>query len=66
MIANDKSEPLLLTAAQAAKVLAISPRTLWTLTDTGVVPCVRLGRSVRYSTDDLREVIRKNRRGTNC
>ena len=65
MSAN-KDEPLLLTALKAAKLLAISPRTLWTLTDSGVVPCVRLGRSVRYSVDDLREVIRTNRSGTNC
>ncbi len=66
MITNDKDEPLLLTAPKAAKMLAISPRTLWTLTQQGVVPCVRLGRSVRYSVDDLREVISKNRSGTNC
>ena len=39
---------LLLTRRQAAQALAISERTLWTLTDSGEIPCVRLGKCVRY------------------
>lgn len=45
---------LLLTATEAAEALAISPRTLWSLTDSGELPCVRIGRSVRYDPTDLR------------
>lgn len=45
---------LLLTAREAAQVLCISPRKLWGLTTSGDIPCVRIGRSVRYVTDDLR------------
>jgi excisionase family DNA binding protein len=49
---------LLLTADEAAFALAISPRTLWTLTNAGQIPCVRLGRCVRYAPDALQEWIR--------
>jgi excisionase family DNA binding protein len=48
------SEPLLLTPRQAAEALAISPRKLWGLTAAGTIPAVRIGRLVRYSSDDLR------------
>jgi excisionase family DNA binding protein len=44
---------LLLTAPQAARTLAISPRTLWSLTQRGEVPVVRIGRAVRYDRRDL-------------
>ena len=45
---------LLLTAADAAKALAISPRTLWTLTDNGEIPVVHVTpRSIRYDPRDL-------------
>ncbi|MAT68933.1 MAG: hypothetical protein CMJ58_05360 [Planctomycetaceae bacterium] len=45
--------PLLLTPRDAAQRLAISPRKLWALTASGDVPCVRIGRSVRYDAADL-------------
>jgi excisionase family DNA binding protein len=51
-------EPMLLTVRQAAKVLSISERTLWTLTKTGAIPAVRFGgRNVRYDPADLRRWI---------
>ena len=43
----------LLKPREAADILAISERTLWTLTKQGVIPCVRLGRSVRYRLSEL-------------
>jgi excisionase family DNA binding protein len=48
---------LLLTPREAAAALSISERTLWELTRQGVVPCVRLRRSVRYDVDDLRALV---------
>jgi excisionase family DNA binding protein len=45
--------PLLMTAQQAADALAISPRLLWTLTHGRQIPCIRIGRSVRYDPTDL-------------
>lgn len=49
--------PLLLTAREAAKALSISTRTLWTYTQDGTIPSVRIGGSVRYPIDALREYI---------
>ena len=54
----------LIKATEAAKVLAISPRLLWTLTNGGVIPCVRIGRSVRYDPADLRCYIESNKTGS--
>ncbi len=50
---------LLLNGRQAAKALSISERTLATYTKSGLLPVVRIGHSVRYSPDDLREWIRR-------
>jgi len=47
-------EPLLLRPAEAARFLAISPRKLWELTNCHEVPAIRIGRALRYPTDELR------------
>jgi hypothetical protein len=62
--------PILVSTAQAAAMLAISPRTLWGLTRRvdpaagkiiGEIPAVRIGQpgsknpAVRYRPEDLRE-----------
>lgn len=54
---------LLLTAKDAAKSLAISERTLWARTQSGEIPSVRIGRSVRYSVADLERWIADRRQG---
>lgn len=54
---------LLAKPAAAAEVLGIGVRTLWTLTKRGEIACIRIGRSVRYSTDYLEEWVR-SRAGT--
>ena len=54
---------LLLSAREAAEALAISERTLWSLTKRGEVRCVRIGRSVRYSPDDLADFIARSKEG---
>lgn len=52
------NERLLLTPDEAARQLSICPKSLWSLTvPRGPIRCVRLGRSVRYSVDALREFI---------
>jgi excisionase family DNA binding protein len=50
---------LLLTAREAAKALAVSEKTLWTLTTPrGPIPAIRVGeRSLRYSVRALEEWI---------
>jgi excisionase family DNA binding protein len=45
---------LLMTPPAAAQALSISERTLWELTRVGRIPCIRLGRLVRYDVSALR------------
>jgi excisionase family DNA binding protein len=59
-ITEPPTQLLLMTSRQAAKALSISERTLATYTKLGLLPVVHLGRSVRYSPDDLREWIKKS------
>lgn len=54
---QDRLERLLLTPREAAEALRISERKLWGLTASGQIPCLRIGRSVRYDINDLREWI---------
>lgn len=57
------SEKLLLTPHEAAKALSISPRKLWGMTADGEIPCVRLGRLVRYPIEDLQAWIQSQAKG---
>jgi excisionase family DNA binding protein len=54
---------LLLTVAEAAKALAVSTRTIWSLTNRGELPAVRIGRAVRYEIGDLRAWIDRRKSG---
>ena len=54
---------LLLTPPQTAQALAISPRKLWAMTDSGEIPCIRLGRSIRYDPADLLAWIAAKKKG---
>ncbi len=62
-IAPGGSTVLLLTPQQAAQALAISPRKLWSLTASGDIPCVRLGKCVRYPVDQLQQWIAGQTKG---
>lgn len=46
-------EKLAYTARQAAQMLSICERTLWTLTNAGKIKALRIGRAVRYSRSEL-------------
>ncbi len=46
--ARDRVEPLALRARDAARLLAVSERTLWSLTAADQIPHVRIGRLVVY------------------
>jgi excisionase family DNA binding protein len=50
--------PLLITAADVARLLQVSTRTLWRLRSTGRLPQdVRLGGTVRWRLDEVRKWI---------
>ncbi|MEX1090138.1 MAG: helix-turn-helix domain-containing protein [Phycisphaeraceae bacterium] len=55
-----QATPLLVDPREAARLLGISPRLLWTMTARGDVPCVRAGRLVRYRPETLREWTEQN------
>lgn len=52
---DERGELLAVSAAEAARMLGISERHLWTITNRGQVPCVRLGKRVLYVVTQLRE-----------
>ncbi len=54
-------QTLLLKPVDAATTLSISSRTLWALTDRGEIPCIRIGRAVRYDPRDLTAWISKKK-----
>lgn len=51
---------LLLSTREAAKRLSISERTLFELTKSGQLPCVRLGMAKRYSVETIKKWIQKS------
>ena len=53
----------LLTYRQAAEVLGVSDRSIWTLVDQGTLPAVRFGRSVSIDPADLRAFIDRAKAG---
>jgi len=60
--ANESQRPMLLTSADAARALQISPRKLWELMTRGDIPHVRIGRAVRFRLEDLEKWIEDHRR----
>ena len=56
-------DAFLLSSREAAERLAISQGQLYHMTKAGVLPCVRVGRLVRYSTDTIQQWIRNTESG---
>jgi excisionase family DNA binding protein len=54
------SKPILVDCREAARLLSISPRTLWQLTNDGEIPSLKIGaKCVRYRVVDLETWTRK-------
>jgi len=58
-----KTSSLLLSARDAASALGISARTLWSLTQAGEIPHVRIGRRVLYPHESLATWIARREQG---
>jgi excisionase family DNA binding protein len=56
---TDNPEPILLSATEAAALLAISEKTLWNHTAPrgNCIPAVRFGKTLRYSREALQRWI---------
>lgn len=59
---SSRTPARLLTTKEAARVLAVCPRTVAALTAAGQLNVVRIGRAVRYAAEDLQRYI-DTRRG---
>jgi excisionase family DNA binding protein len=57
------SDCLLIPAPEAARLLSISRRLLWSLTRSGEIPCVRIRRRVLYDPALLRRYIASRTEG---
>ena len=57
LLRNDTSEPprLALRAKDAARALGIGERLLWSMTNQGIIPHLKLGRATLYPVDVLRD-----------
>jgi excisionase family DNA binding protein len=55
-------QPILVDAATAARLLACSPRTVFSLAKRGELPRVMIGRAVRYSVQTLQEFCKRQER----
>jgi predicted site-specific integrase-resolvase len=57
MTTDNTQPPLALRPRDAARMLGVSPRTLWGWTRAGIVPCVRVGtgkrKTVLYAVSEL-------------
>lgn len=53
---------LLLTVREAAETLSLSEATVWRLLERGDIPSVKIGRSRRIKTDDLRAYVNSPKR----
>lgn len=58
----EQPERLVLRAKDAARVLGIGSRLLWSLTNRGEIPHVRAGRAVLYPIAELREWLAEHSR----
>jgi len=54
MTSTGPDDRLALRPREAARLLSVSERTLFTWTKSGVIPHARVGRTILYSTDGLR------------
>lgn len=50
----------LLTREEAAKMLHADLSTLWRWSKTGYLPCIKLGRNVRYKLSAVRHFLEQN------
>ena len=53
IVSEEVPQPIAVNATNAARLLGIGERKLWSLTNRGDIPHFRIGRSVRYSVPAL-------------
>ena len=56
-------EPKLLSVKEVAGMLGISQRTVWSMTNAGEIPCVRIRKRVLYRFSHIQHYIEKKTSG---
>lgn len=59
---NNQIAPLSLRPRDAAQMLSVSPRTLYNWTRAGLIPYVKIGRTVLYRVADLEDWLSRQSR----
>jgi excisionase family DNA binding protein len=60
---NTTQEPKLLSIKEVAEMLSISKRTVWSMTNSGEISCVRIRKRVLYRLDHVQDYIDKQTEG---
>ena len=62
---SSKKAAILVSAKEASRLLAVSPRKLWAMTfeEEPSLPHVRCGRGIRYAVADLERWVDAHRKG---
>lgn len=55
----------LLKKPEVAKRLSVCPRMIDTLVSRGELPCVKIGKAIRFKTEDVQAFIESQRKGGN-
>ena len=53
----NNTQPKLLTVKEVAEMLSISQRTVWSMTNAGEIPCVRIRKRVLYRLEHVQGFI---------
>lgn len=56
----------LLTVTKVAELLSIPPQRVYALCDQGIIPHIRVGRSLRFSPEQIEQFIAGGGKGFEC
>lgn len=59
----NNAQPKLLSVKEVAGMLNISRRTVWSMTNAGEIPCVRIRKRVLYRLDHVQGFIENKTKG---
>jgi excisionase family DNA binding protein len=59
----NNAQPKLLSVKEVAEMLSISRRTVWSMTNAGEIPCVRIRKRVLYRLDHVQGFIENKTKG---
>ncbi len=51
----------LMTVSEVARLLRLHPNTVYSQTEAGELPCFRIGKSIRYSREEIEKYLLRNK-----